>query len=112
MPGSRMRIKYSVPALAAVLALGGCATGTGLMSDLGLDGGDPATTRGSSNVQAVWRADTPVTVSGRLGVLSADTNQCPLLRVQGEDPYALVGPLSGVAGADGCWFPGRTGSWG
>ena len=105
-----MRIIRSLAALAAIAALGGCATGQGLMSDLGLGGG-AAESRGSSNVQAVWRDEVRVMVTGQISLVAADPNQCHLLMVPGEDSYALVGALGGVAEGERVEVTGQLAAW-
>jgi len=106
-----MRIIRSLAALAALAALGGCATGQGLMSDLGFGAGSARETRGSSNVQAVWREEVNVTVAGQLTLRATDPNKCHVLAVPGEDPYALVGPLSGVAEGASVQVTGQLAAW-
>lgn len=105
-----MRIIRNLAALAAIAALGGCATGQGLMSDLGFGGG-AAESRGSSNVQAVWRDNVNVTVAGQISLAAADPNQCHLLTVPGEDAYALVGALGGVTEGERVEVTGQLAAW-
>ena len=106
-----MRIIKSLAALAALAALGGCATGQGLMTDLGFGGSGAPDMRGSSNVQAVWREDVSVTVAGQLTLRATDPNHCHILSVPGEDPYALVGPLSGVTEGANIQVTGQLAAW-
>lgn len=106
-----MRIIRSLAAIAALAALGGCATGQGLMSDLGFGASGARETRGSSNVQAVWREEVSVTVAGQLSLRATDPNQCHVLAVPGEDPYALVGPLGGVAEGANIQVTGQLAAW-
>lgn len=105
-----MRIIRNLAALAAIASLGGCATGQGLMTDLGI-GGAAAESRGSSNVQAVWRDEVRVTVAGQISLVAVDPNQCHLLTVPGEDSYALVGTLGGVMEGERVEVTGQLAAW-
>ncbi|MFN4090658.1 MAG: hypothetical protein ACK4QW_16665 [Alphaproteobacteria bacterium] len=104
-----MRMIRSLAAIAAIASLTGCATGAGLMTDLGLASGPE--TAGSSNVQAVWRNDATVSVTGRVSMLSDDPNRCHLLVQSGDDPFALVGRLPGVREGETVHVSGRLAAW-